>query len=189
MAYTPRLTSAGIVGNPKWYSQNPFYISDYGMPNCTCYCWGRFWEISDPNDQGINRPTLSLDNGEDWWGYTQDGYERGQTPKLGATICFRNQYGYGPGHVATVEEIHENGVIVTSNSYYGGSFFNLETLYPDANGKYHHMGSEYMYDSQGFIYNPWAEQPEPPTEERKKPEFPWIIAWSHWNNFKRQNMV
>ena len=40
----------------------------------------------------INRPNLSLGNGEDWWGYTQDGYERGQTPKLGATICFRNQY-------------------------------------------------------------------------------------------------
>lgn len=186
MAYIPRLDSLGIQNNPKWYARNPFYTSGYGLPNCTCYAWGRFWEISDPTNAYINRPNLSLSNAEDWYSYTQDGYERGQVPKLGATICFRNQYGYGVGHVATVEQIGANGVIVTSNSDYGGRYFYTETLTPDANGVYHHMGSQYMYDSQGFIYNPWAEQPSPTPvlTGTKKRKFPWPVAWSHWDNFK-----
>ena len=185
MSYTPRLNSDGIVNNPKWYSSNPFYTSGYGLPNCTCYAWGRFWEISDPNNQSINRPNLSLGDGDQWWGYTQDGYERGQTPKLGATICFGESHGYGTGHVAVVEEIYPNGqTIVTSNSDWQGRFFYLETLTPDSNGKYHHQGSIYLYESQGFIYNPWAEQPEPPTIEKKKEKFPWPVAWNNWSNFK-----
>lgn len=56
MSYTPRLTDAGIVNNFHWYSQNPFYIAGYGMPNCTCYAWGRFWEIGDVNSTGEHKP-------------------------------------------------------------------------------------------------------------------------------------
>ena len=171
MAYIPRLDSTGIQNNPKWYSRNPFYTSGYGLPNCTCYAWGRFWEISDPLDTYANRPNLSLGNAKEWWGYTQDGYERGQIPKLGATICFAPVEGSTRvGHVATVEEIGANGVIVTSNSDYGGRYFYTETLTPDSNGKYHHD----VYTSQGFIYNPWAEQPTPPTPTEKRGRFPGV---------------
>lgn len=53
MAFTPRLNDNGILNNFHWYSENPFYQAGYGMPNCTCYAWGRFWEIGDPN--GIRR--------------------------------------------------------------------------------------------------------------------------------------
>lgn len=182
MAYLPRLDSLGIQNNPKWYAQNPFYQSGYGLPNCTCYAWGRFWEISDPLNTGVNRPNLSLGNAKEWWAYTQDGYERGQIPALGATICFAPVQGSTRvGHVATVEQIGANGVIVTSNSDYGGRYFYTETLTPDANGKYHHD----VYTSQGFIYNPWADQPIPPTPTSiKKKKFPWVVAWHHWNNFR-----
>ena len=38
--FEPRLTSAGMRGNPYWYSRNPFYQAGYGLPNCTCYAWG-----------------------------------------------------------------------------------------------------------------------------------------------------
>jgi hypothetical protein len=37
--FTPRLNELGIRDNFHWYSQNPFYIAGYGMPNCTCYSW------------------------------------------------------------------------------------------------------------------------------------------------------
>ena len=181
MAYTPRTNDNGILNNPKWYNANPFYISGYGLPNCTCYAWGRFWEISDPNNAGINRPNLSLGNAKEWWAYVQDGYERGQTPKLGATICFApDPSSTRVGHVATVEEIYPDH-IVTSNSDYGGRYFYMESLYPDANGKYHHD----VYTSQGFIYNPWAQQPEPPSDATKRKKFPWVIAWHHWNAFHK----
>lgn len=179
MTYTPRLTDAGILNDPKWYNANPFYISGYGLPNCTCYAWGRFWEISDPNNEGVNRPNLSLGNAKEWWSYVQDGYERGQTPRLGATICFAPEpSSTRVGHVATVEEIYSDH-IVTSNSDYGGRYFYTESLYPDANGKYHHD----VYTSQGFIYNPWADQPLPEIEKKKR-KFPWPVAWQHWDNFK-----
>lgn len=174
MAYIPRLDSVGIPNNPKWYSRNPFYQTDpdLGLPNCTCYAWGRFWEISDPNNAYINRPNLSLGNAKEWWNYTQDGYERGQTPKLGATICFAPAAGSTRvGHVGVVEQIGANGVIVTSNSDYGGRYFYTETLTPDSYGKYHHD----VYTSQGFIYNPYAEQPTPPTPTEKRGKFPWVI--------------
>lgn len=95
MSFTPRTTSDGIVDNPYWYSRNPFYLAGYGMPNCTAYAWGRFWEISDPNVEYINRPTLGTGNAGTWYA-VDDGYERGQTPKLGAVICFDN-----PGEART----------------------------------------------------------------------------------------
>lgn len=181
MAYTPRLTSDGILNNPKWYSENPFYLSGYGMPNCTCYAWGRFWEIADPNNVGEHRPTLSLSDAKNWYAYTSDGYERGDTPKLGAVICF--DYAT-TGHVAVVEEIRDGGEqIVTSNSDYSGTYFYTQVLIRKPTGKYNNGRG----DNQGFIYNPYAEQPTPPTptDEGKKRKFPFPVAWHHWQNFKR----
>ena len=93
MSYTPRLTADGIVDNFHWYSENPFYQASYGMPNCTCYSYGRFWEIGDPNSTGENKPTgLPLGNGGTWWeDAVQSGnYETGQIPKLGAVACFED---------------------------------------------------------------------------------------------------
>lgn len=148
--FTPRLTSSGIRGNPYWYSRNPFYIAGYGLPNCTCYAFARFWEISDINHDYSNYPALSTSNAEYWYGYTQDGYERGQEPRLGAVICFADGPFSGDGHVAIVEQINGDGSIITSNSAYGGSFFYTQTLYPPN----YLPAAGYVF--QGFIYNPYA---------------------------------
>ena len=184
MAYVPRLTSDGMAGNPKWYASNPFYTSGYGLPNCTCYSWGRWWEISDPDNQWIHQPNLSMGNAKQWWDYNVNNsiYNYGFTPELGAVLCFTNNNPLSNGHVAVVEEIFDDH-IVTSNSDWGGQYFYLEVLYPDANNQYHHAS----YWSQGFIYNPYAEQPIPPTppSETRKRHFPFAVAWRYWNGFKR----
>ena len=148
--FEPRLNSNGINGNPYWYSRNPFYLAGYGLPNCTCYAWGRFWEIADIDRDYSNRPTLSTGNAEDWFGYTGDGYERGNEPRLGAIICFADGPFSGDGHVAVVEQINDDGSIVTSNSAYGGEYFYTQTLHPP----YYLPASGYVF--QGFIYNPYA---------------------------------
>lgn len=92
MSFVPRLTDSGILNNPKWYSQNPFYQSGYGMPNCTCYAWGRFWEESnDDPDAMDNKPTqLPTGDGGVWWerAVASGYYETGQTPELRSSNMF-----------------------------------------------------------------------------------------------------
>ena len=151
VAFVPRLTDKGMRNNPYWYSLNPFYLAGYGLPNCTAYAWGRAFELLDTNRDYSNPPTLSTGNAEDWYGYTQDGYDRGQTPQLGAIACWADGPFSGDGHVAVVEEIDpDTGVITCSNSAYGGEYFYLTHLSPP----------DYLpaagYVFQGFIYIPVA---------------------------------
>ena len=147
--YIPRLTSRGIRGNPYYYSRNPFYQAGYGMPNCTAYAWGRFWESADVDHNFSNRPTLSTGNAEDWFRHTSDGYERGTEPALGAVLCLADGPFSGDGHVAIVEEIYQDGSINTSNSAYGGAYFYTDILRPP------NYLPQTGYRFQGFIYNPY----------------------------------
>lgn len=142
--YKPRLSTPSSTN--KWfYKNNPFYQSGYGLPNCTAYAWGRFGELL-----GI-KPKLSTSNAENWWARS-DGYKRGQTPKLGAVICWRKgQAGNGSdgaGHVAIVERIYADGSILIGQSGWGASRkFWTQRLYPP-----YSLGGSYRL--QGFIYNP-----------------------------------
>lgn len=154
MAFTPRLTDTGILNNPKWYSENPFYQSGYGMPNCTAYAWGRFWEESNDDPSSMNnKPTeLPVYDGGEWWDDAVESgyYQTGQTPRLGAVICFYDNNG-GSGHVAIVENISSDGTIACSNSAYGGTYFFLTDISPNS-GRYDWD----HYTFQGFIYNPFV---------------------------------
>ena len=150
--FTPRLTEDGIYLSKYYYQENPFHQSGYGLPNCTCYAFGRFWEIT-----GGAMPNLSLGNAEEWFGKA-DGYGRGQTPKLGAVACWRNgQVGVasdGAGHVAIVEVINEDGSIVTSESGWGAS----RTMWTEHRQNDGNWGQVSPYIFQGFIYIPDNEK-------------------------------
>lgn len=117
------------------------------LPNCVGYCWGRWLELLG------NTHSLSRCNAEDWYNNTADGYERGQTPKVGAVICWRKgrlwDESDGAGHVAIVEKVKANGDIVTSESVYGGERFRIRT-YTKKSGYFLAHG----YEFQGFIYIP-----------------------------------
>ena len=193
--YTPRTDSNGIEGDFHYYSKNPFYTAGYGLPNCTCYAYGRFWEIADPEDKAINKPTLSLGNAGQWYGHTSDGYERGKTPKLGAVICWNNPG--EAGHVAIVEEILSNGDIVTSNSAWNSTFFYMKTYSKAAGYNFS------TYEFQGFIYNPFVStgggttpdpDPDPPDEPDPpgEPDWSWVTGrkkgfnWVLFNQQKRR---
>ena len=150
VSFTPRLTSDGIDGSKYWYSGNPFYIAGYGLPNCTCYAWGRFWEISDLADgtqDYSDKPTLPTSDAGKWFEQVS-GYETGTTPKLGAVICWSDNSG-GAGHVAIVEQIKDNGDIVVGQSGWGASQIFWTSTVLKSNG-YNTSG----YTFQGFIYNP-----------------------------------
>ena len=156
MSFTPRLTSDGILNNPYWYTNNPFYQAGYGLPNCTCYSWGRWWEITE------KRPNkLPLGDGKTWYADAQlNGLTVGQVPQLGAVLCTYYENG---GHVAIVEVINSDGSIVTSNSGYPENFFWTETLYPPYLAPWAPSGAY----TQGFIY--LEDSPIPPHPVYGKP--------------------
>lgn len=175
-SFTPRLDDSGMQGNIHWYSNgNPFYASGYGMPNCTCYAYGRAWEQLDPTNTGANNPTgLPTSDGGQWWIDINNthNYQTGQIPALGSIICFSDNNG-GSGHVAVVEEIASDGTITCSNSAWRGTYFFLTYITP-VNG--HYDWSHYTF--QGFIYIPYVPTPPtPPTPVYNvvNTKFQWVL--------------
>ena len=176
--YVPRLTDEGMLNNPYWYSRSPFYPRD-GLPNCTCYAFGRWWECSDINHDYSNYPALCTGNAEDWWAYN-DGYERGSTPALGAVLCLADGPFSGLGHVAIVEEIHPDGSITVSDSAWNGWYFDTHVFQPP----------DYLptagYVFQGFIYNPitgGGPGPGPGPAGKKL----WLLKRSLWH--REENLM
>ena len=120
--FKPRLT-APSYSNPYYYSdKNIFYEYGWGMPNCTCYAWGRAYELLGCE------PNLCVYSAHLWYDYNAEHgyYPYGSDPKLGAIACWKYSSGYS-GHVAVVEKI-ENGKITFSNSAYSGTEFYLDTV-------------------------------------------------------------
>ena len=136
--FTPRFSAPSYLDS-RYYTDNIFYNSGFGMPNCTAYAWGRATEILGKT------PNLSTGNARDWYSYNKNvgAYDYGTTPKIGAIACFDNPYG---GHVAVVENI-KNGEITFSNSAYGGKNFYLTTASVDDKNP---GQSGWMF--QGYIY-------------------------------------
>lgn len=153
MAFKPR-TSAPSTSDPNWIHTSKggknscILISGKSvLPNCVGYAWGRFMEILGKT------PKLSRSNAENWWSY-KDGYKRGQTPKLGAVMCYRKgKAGVGSdgaGHVLIVEKIYSDGSVLASQSGYKSSRF-WTSVIPKG---YALKG----YVFQGFIYNPAVKE-------------------------------
>jgi surface antigen len=158
--YHPRLKEVDeywgpIRGTKYYYTDNVFYLTDpdIGMPNCTCYAWGRRYELTNNrpdggSGEGHGKKLCTSDAGE-WYDYNinlgDKGYPYGQTPKLGAIICWERPG--AAGHVAVVEEIDENGDIVTSNSGYRSSTYFWTEEITKSSGY-----ARYGYIFKGFIY-------------------------------------
>lgn len=144
--YKPRL-KAPAPNNVLWTKKNPFYNAGYGLPNCTAYAWGRWYELMG------EKPKLSLGNAGNWYKNIKDGYERGDTPRLGAVICWSKVGGeaLGKGHVAIVEDIKPDGSILISESGYKKFRFRKLSLKPP----YTYFTG---YKLQGFIYCPKVKE-------------------------------
>lgn len=149
-AYAPRLTAPSAT-DPNWIHYTAggynYCIKIDGnscIPNCVGYAWGRWRELLNAYHK------LSRGNAENWWAYN-DGYQRGQTPKVGAVAVWaKGQAGNaadGAGHVAIVEKVNADGSITTSNSGYKSTRFWLSTYKAP-----YHVGNSYTF--LGFIYNP-----------------------------------
>ena len=164
MKFVPRLNAPS--GNNKYYIKTTHGgynrcividpVTGSVLPNCVGYAWGRFEESADIKDC-----RLSTGNAENWFGFTGDGYKRGQEPKLGAVICWRKgQAGVasdGAGHVGVVEKI-EGDIVTISMSAYKGTRWYLRTF---IKGKYSYNNLIF----QGFIYNPYIDDEPSPKKD------------------------
>lgn len=104
--------------------------SGYTMPNCVGYFNFRMAEILGLNSVNWKIPAC---NAEDCYDKAiENGWQVGQTPKLGAGIVWRSGKTHnasdGAGHIGIVEEIKENGDLVISQSAWGGQEFYLSTV-------------------------------------------------------------
>lgn len=154
-------TEAPTKTDTYYFDDNVYYQNGWGMPNCTCYAWGRFYEIlgekpklfTAGDAEMVFGGGVCLDDNEEAAkkGTAKDGYERGQTPQVGAVMCWENtstSRGSG-GHVAIVEEVISPTEVKTSESEHGGRFWVSLNRKKGSDGNW---GMSYRF--QGFIYNP-----------------------------------
>lgn len=149
--YYIRKSSGGfnpaIVGYPKHKSLDV-------LSNCVGYAVGRFNEIAGSEICEYLKPV----NAERFIDYAlQQGLKISKKPRPGACAVWRggdtNQGSDGAGHVAIVEEIYDDGSILTSESGYGDNraFWTTHRLKGNSGNWGQKIGS---YKFLGFILNP-----------------------------------
>lgn len=138
----PKLSSKYYV-NTAYGGLNEcvFIQSDYTygsvLPDCTGYAWGRSYETMGRN------PKLPVSGAGKW--YDETDLPKGQTPKKGAIISYRND---SWGHVVFVEDIDEGKSITISQSdLYGNDPYGYTTRQLDWNATF---GGGLILN--GFIY-------------------------------------
>lgn len=132
--------------------------------NCVGYANGRFNEIiNDPELRGIMRYfkyqlTCNAENFIE--SAKSQGLKISETPIQGGIMVWKKGStlggGDGAGHVAVVEEVYNDGTILTSESGYGAWAF--RTVRRDNNNK--RWGQPSGYTFRGCIINPGVKNPK-----------------------------
>lgn len=120
------------------------------LSDCTGFVHG-MWLEAAKNTEFLVCDRLHIGNAGNYFD-KRDGYERGQTPRLGAVTCWAG----GDGHVGIVTKVIENGKkIQVAMSEYEGKRYYTRTISRKADGGYAYSTAKYKWIWQGFIYNPY----------------------------------
>lgn len=137
-----------------YYNANPYYQRGYGLPNCTCYAWGRLSEI-------CNAPVTFYGGNAIMWANRPE-MKHIPSPKVGCCIIYSggttDSYGRLCGHIGVIEHVYDDGSIDVSMSSFGGYMWRLYRLNPSDN---YHIPDSYgltlvgffMYDGVQAIYD------------------------------------
>lgn len=139
--FKPRTTDDGLDGK-YWTTDNPFYPT-FGLPNCTCYAWGRAYEITG------SRPKLPTGDAGTWVESLNGAYPVSKdNPQLGDVCCWKG--GGNGGHVAVIEAISDDGKTATiSESAWNGYRFHYGWTISESSNWSYGGGA---YTLQGFIH-------------------------------------
>lgn len=128
--------------------------SGYTLPNCVALVHAEVLEVITqavgPEEARKVESRLCRNNASVYFGYTQDGLQRGQDPKLGAIACWAGGKS-GAGHVAFVTAVNGRNWAGRASNYSGSAFYTCAYTY-NSRTKYY-LGSSYTF--QGFIYLPY----------------------------------
>jgi len=123
---------------------HPEYFTGSVLANCVGYAWGiAAKRENDPNCNIGCRPGTTWPTNAWYWIQNTNGRATGLTPQLGAIACWRNA-SWSNGHVASVEQIFDNGSWLASESGYNGYYFR--------NHVYNSASDKEGFIFQGFIY-------------------------------------
>lgn len=125
----------------------------YTLPNCTAFVHAMWLKVIT-DAKGLTKAReieeqMCWNDAEQYWTF-KDGFERGQTPKLGATMVWEGKDSLA-GHVMTVTTIKDNGDVIATGSDYSGAKFYTKTYYKSKN--YNFNVAKYTF--KGFIYIPY----------------------------------
>lgn len=155
MAYVPRLSDVGMRSSRYWNSSLNIFYPRYGLPNCTCYAYGRWLEIANGDVTKlagllVNSGQLPGNrNGGNWY-IASPALQAGQSnPQPGDIKVAKRNTQDGWGHVCVVEEVHED-YVVTSGSWYGSKYFVVENAYKRNNWRMNWEVNR-KYTFQGFL--------------------------------------
>ena len=168
LAYTPRTTLTEADCNSFYWSGGNVFERNYTLAggNCTWYAYGRAWELLG------SKPTLCLRGAHKWFEYTQDGYERGSEPRLGAVACWSDANST-VGHVAIVEAIDGDNVTCSESGWsYTTTYFKMVTRNKH-NMNYSLGGVERKF--QGYIYLPISAGENTETANTAETETPFVM--------------
>lgn len=109
------------------------------LPNCCGWVHARWIQLGEKESE------LCINHAKSYFTH-KDRFKRGQTPKLGAVLCWSHPTKYG--HVAICEGFTRNSdgsyTVLCSNSNYSGTRFYMMNVDP------HKWPSGYIF--QGYIY-------------------------------------
>lgn len=101
--------------NYKYYysNDNPFVNGGYGLPNCTCFAFGRAYEVLG------YKPKLSYGDASTWYDYNiKNGvFKYGTEPKAGAIACWKGGNSEGDGHVAFIEKVEGSTITLSESAW------------------------------------------------------------------------
>lgn len=159
--YYIRKVSGGLNGA---VAGSPTITGANVLCNCVGYANGRFNEIiNDPELRGITRYfkyqlTCNAENFIE--SAKSQGLKISDTPIQGGVMVWKKGAtlggGDGAGHVAVVEEVYNDGTILTSESGYGAWAF--KTIHRDNTNK--RWGQPAGYTFRGCIINPGVKNPK-----------------------------
>ncbi len=148
-----------------YYSANPYYQRGYGLPNCTCYAWGRLSEI-------CNAPVTFYGGNAIMWA-SRPEMKQIPSPKVGSCIIYSggitDSLGRLCGHIGVIEHVYDDGSIDVSMSSFGGYMWRLYRLnpsdsYPIPDSYGLTFVGFFMYDGVQAIY----DQEERIRQEKKE---------------------